>query len=96
MRRLVGILFVALAILLPWFLLSYGKYSQLQRTPGDVTAIAQTLPDLDKGKKDQFAYLRRVAQKCLSQITHDDLRRDLNRLIAHCDRKIDQCHTLGS
>ena len=43
-----------------------------------------------------IAYLRRVAQKCLSQITHDDLRRDLNRLIAHCDRKIDQCHTLGS
>jgi hypothetical protein len=32
----------------------------------------------------------------LAQITHDDLRRDLNRLIAHCDRKIDQCHTLGS
>jgi tetratricopeptide (TPR) repeat protein len=52
--------------------------------------------DIMRDLEDQFAYLRRVSQKCLTQITHDDLRRDLNRLIAHCDRKIDQCHTLGS
>lgn len=52
--------------------------------------------DIMRDLEDQFVYLRRVAQKCLAQITHDDLRRDLNRLIAHCDRKIDQCHTLGS
>ena len=52
--------------------------------------------DIMRDLEDQFVYLRRVAQKCLAQITNDDLRRDLNRLIAHCDRKIDQCHTLGS
>jgi len=52
--------------------------------------------DIMRDLEDQFVYLRRVAQKCMAQITHDDLRRDLNRLIAHCDRKIDQCHTLGS
>lgn len=52
--------------------------------------------DIMRTLEDDFVYLRRVAQKCLAQITHDDLRRDLNRLIAHCDRKIDQCHTLGS
>ena len=52
--------------------------------------------DIMREREDEFVYLRRVAQKCLAQITNDDLRRDLNRLIAHCDRKIDQCHTLGS
>ncbi len=52
--------------------------------------------DIMRDLEDQFVYLRRVAQKCLAQITNDDLRRDLNRLIAHCDRKVDQCHTLGS
>src|SRR5207247_7976198 len=55
-----------------------------------------TVRDIMRDMEDQFAYLRRVAQKCLSQITHDDLRRDLNRLTAHGDRKLDQCHTLGS
>ncbi len=52
--------------------------------------------DIMREREDEFVYLRRVAQKCLARISNDDLRRDLNRLIAHCDRKIDQCHTLGS
>jgi len=39
--------------------------------------------------------LRRVAQRCVSQVAQEDARRDLNRLVAHCDRKIDQCHSLG-
>jgi tetratricopeptide (TPR) repeat protein len=51
--------------------------------------------DIMRDLEDHFTYLRRVAQKCLAQISNDDLRRDLNRLIAHCDRKLDQCHTLG-
>jgi tetratricopeptide (TPR) repeat protein len=51
--------------------------------------------DIMRDLEDQFTYLRRVAQKCLAQISNDDLRRDLNRLIAHCDRKLDQCHTLA-
>jgi tetratricopeptide (TPR) repeat protein len=51
--------------------------------------------DIMRDLEDQFTYLRRVAQKCLAQIANDDLRRDLNRLIAHCDRKLDQCHTLA-
>jgi tetratricopeptide (TPR) repeat protein len=52
--------------------------------------------DIMREREDEFMYLRRVAQKCMAQISNDDLRRNLNRLIAHCDRKIDQCHTLAS
>ncbi len=45
--------------------------------------------------EDKFFQLRRAAQKNLSLLTNDDLRRDLSSLISHCDRKIDQCHSLG-
>jgi tetratricopeptide (TPR) repeat protein len=45
--------------------------------------------------EDKFFQLRRVAQKCLSLLTSEDLRRDTSGLITHCDRKIDQCHSLG-
>jgi tetratricopeptide (TPR) repeat protein len=45
--------------------------------------------------EDKFFQLRRVAQKCLSLLTSADLRRDVGSLITHCDRKIDQCHSLG-
>jgi hypothetical protein len=45
--------------------------------------------------EEKFFQLRRVGQKCLSLITNEELRRDVNSLISHCDRKIDQCHSLG-
>jgi tetratricopeptide (TPR) repeat protein len=54
-----------------------------------------TVRDIMRDLEDKYLFLRRVAQKCLSHVTSEDTRRDLNRLIAHCDRKIDQCHSLG-
>jgi tetratricopeptide (TPR) repeat protein len=50
--------------------------------------------DVMRDLEDQFADLRDAASKMLS-IATDDLRRDLQRLISHCDRKMDQCRTLG-
>lgn len=54
-----------------------------------------TVRDVMRDMEDKYLFLRRVAQKCLAQVTTEDARRELNRLIAHCDRKIDQCHSLG-
>ena len=45
--------------------------------------------------EDKFFQLRRMSQKCLALVTSEDLRRDINGLVTHCDRKIDQCHSLG-
>lgn len=45
--------------------------------------------------EEKFFQLRRVAQKCLSLVTAQDLRRDLAGLVSHCERKIDQCHSFG-
>lgn len=50
--------------------------------------------DVMRDLEDQFADLRDAASK-MSAIATDDVRRDLQRLIAHCDRKMDQCRTLG-
>ncbi len=54
-----------------------------------------TVREIMRDLEDKYLFLRRVAQKCLAQVAHEDARRDLNRLITHCDRKIDQCHSLG-
>ena len=54
-----------------------------------------TVRDIMRDMEDKYLFLRRVAQKCLAHITNDDSRRELHRLISHCDRKIDQCHSLG-
>src|SRR5262249_30175558 len=51
--------------------------------------------NLMRDLEDKFHQLRRAAQKCLAHLVNDDLRRDLDSLISHCDRKIDQCHSLG-
>ena len=45
--------------------------------------------------EDKFVQLRRAAQRNLSLLTNEELRRDLGSLVTHCDRKIDQCHSLG-
>lgn len=54
-----------------------------------------TVRDIMRDMEDKYLFLRRVAQKCLAHVTSDDSRRELHRLISHCDRKIDQCHSLG-
>jgi hypothetical protein len=54
-----------------------------------------TVRDIMRDMEDKYLFLRRVAQKCLSHVTGEDARRELNRLITHCDRKIDQAHSLG-
>jgi tetratricopeptide (TPR) repeat protein len=67
---------------------------QMRRLPSyqiNWPVVRNVMRDLE----EKFFQLRRVAQKCLSLITANDLRRDLNSLINHCDRKIDQCHSLG-
>jgi tetratricopeptide (TPR) repeat protein len=67
---------------------------QMRRLPSyqiNWPIVRNVMRDLE----EKFFQLRRVAQKCLSLLTSEDLRRDINSLITHCDRKIDQCHTLG-
>ena len=67
---------------------------QMRRLPSyqiNWPIVRNVMRDLE----DKFFQLRRVAQKCLSLITNEDLRRDVNSLVTHCDRKIDQCHSLG-
>jgi hypothetical protein len=54
-----------------------------------------TVRDIMRDMEDKYLFLRRVAQKCLAHVTSDETRRELHRLISHCDRKIDQCHSLG-
>ncbi len=54
-----------------------------------------TVRDIMRNMEDKYLFLRRVAQKCLAHVTSDEVRRELHRLISHCDRKIDQCHSLG-
>jgi len=54
-----------------------------------------TVRDIMRDMEDKYIFLRRVAQKCLAHVTSDEVRRELHRLISHCDRKIDQCHSLG-
>jgi tetratricopeptide (TPR) repeat protein len=54
-----------------------------------------TVRDIMRDLEDKYLFLRRVSQKCLSHVTGEEARRELNRLITHCDRKIDQAHSLG-
>lgn len=54
-----------------------------------------TVRDIMRDMEDKYLFLRRVAQKCLAHVASDEVRRELHRLISHCDRKIDQCHSLG-
>ena len=54
-----------------------------------------TVRDIMRDMEDKYLFLRRVAQKCLAHVTSEDVRKELHKLISHCDRKIDQCHSLG-
>jgi hypothetical protein len=53
--------------------------------------VREVMRDLE----EQFGQLRRVGQKMQALTTAEDLRRDLQRLVGLCDRKIDQCTTLA-
>lgn len=52
--------------------------------------------DVMRDMEDKFLFLRRIAQRTLTLLTNEDLRRDVNSLLNHCDRKLDQCHSLGN
>ncbi|MCI0639589.1 MAG: tetratricopeptide repeat protein [Gemmataceae bacterium] len=67
---------------------------QMRRLPSyqiNWPVVRNVMRDLE----EKFFQLRRVSQKVLSLLTNDDLRRDVSSLVNHCDRKIDQCHSLG-
>jgi tetratricopeptide (TPR) repeat protein len=51
--------------------------------------------DVMKDLEENYSQLRRAGQRMMTLALADDQRRDLQRLIAHCDRKIDQCSSLG-
>jgi tetratricopeptide (TPR) repeat protein len=51
--------------------------------------------DVMRDLEENYAQLRKSAQRMMTLALADDQRRDLQRLIAHCDRKIDQCSSLG-
>ncbi len=67
---------------------------QMRRLPSYQINLP-TVRDIMRDMEDKYLFLRRVAQKCLAHVTSDEVRRELHRLISHCDRKIDQCHSLG-
>ena len=72
----------------------YSLVDQMRRLPS-YQINWPTVRDIMRDMEDKYLFLRRVAQKCLAHVTNDDSRRELHRLISHCDRKIDQCHSLG-
>ena len=51
--------------------------------------------DVMRDLEEQFGQLRRIGQKMQALTSADDQRRDLQRLVQLCDRKIDQCTTLA-
>jgi tetratricopeptide (TPR) repeat protein len=51
--------------------------------------------DVMRDLEENYSMLRRAAQRMMTLALADDQRRDLQRLIVHCDRKIDQCSSLG-
>jgi tetratricopeptide (TPR) repeat protein len=50
--------------------------------------------DVMRDLEDKFLQLRKAASKSMS-LARPDVRRDLQRLVTQCDRKIEQCHSLG-
>lgn len=54
-----------------------------------------TVNDIMDDLEEKYALLRKVASKALNYARADDARRELNRLVQHCDRKIDQVRRIG-
>lgn len=66
---------------------------QMRRLPNHQInwgVVREVMRDLE----DRFTRLRRCAQRAAALVTQEDQRRLLTRLIHHCDRKVDQCHSL--
>ena len=67
---------------------------QMRRLPNHQInwgVVREVMRDLE----DRFTRIRRSAQRAAALVHQDDQRRLLTRLIHHCDRKVDQCHSLG-
>jgi len=67
---------------------------QMRRLPNHQInwgVVREVMRDLE----DRFTRIRRVAQRAAALVTTEDQRRLLTRLIHHCDRKMDQAHSLG-
>jgi len=45
--------------------------------------------------QEEFMRLRRAANKCLGLVGGEDHRRAIRDLIAHIDRKVELCHSMG-
>jgi tetratricopeptide (TPR) repeat protein len=66
---------------------------QMRRLPNHQInwgVVREVMRDLE----DRFTRLRRCAQRAAALVTQEDQRRLLTRLIHHCDRKVDQAHSL--
>lgn len=66
---------------------------QMRRLPSyqiNWPVVREVMRDLE----DKFVQLRKIASKSQT-FGKGDLRRDLQRLVSQCDRKIEQCHSLG-
>ncbi|MFO0968464.1 MAG: tetratricopeptide repeat protein [Gemmataceae bacterium] len=67
---------------------------QMRRLPNHQInwgVVREVMRDLE----DRFIRIRRCAQRAAALVTQDEQRRLLTKLIHHCDRKMDQCHSLG-
>jgi tetratricopeptide (TPR) repeat protein len=67
---------------------------QMRRLPSyqvNWPAVREVMRDL----QEEFLRLRRVTNKCLSLVNSEEHRRAIRDLIAHMDRKIELCHSMG-
>jgi Flp pilus assembly protein TadD len=67
---------------------------QMRRLPSyqvNWPAVREVMRDL----QEEFLRLRRVTNKCLSLVSSEEHRRAIRDLIAHMDRKIELCHSMG-
>jgi tetratricopeptide (TPR) repeat protein len=66
---------------------------QMRRLPSyqiNWPVVREVMRDLE----DKFLQLRKSASK-MQTMARPEVRRDLQKLVTHCDRKIEQCHSLG-
>jgi Flp pilus assembly protein TadD len=67
---------------------------QMRRLPSyqiNWPAVREVMRDL----QEEFMRLRRTANKCLGVVSGEDQRRTIRDLIAHIDRKVELCHSMG-
>jgi len=67
---------------------------QMRRLPSyqiNWPAVREVMRDL----QEEFMRLRRAANKCLGLVGGEEHRRTIRDLIAHIDRKVELCHSMG-